>query len=325
MKIQQGKFNMVIDGQFGSTGKGLCSSYVGYINHIDLAITNAAPNAGHTFYWHNKKYIVKHLPVSGIINKRSTIYLCAGAIINVDMLLKEMDDYNIDPCRIRIHPRAVIIQKSDIEAEQHGAMVQISSTQNGVGEALKNKISRKAELAKDSERLLPYVGEVDVEEYLDLNLNCLMEVPQGFDLGINSGLSYPYCTSRDITVSSAMADAQVHPSYLGNVFAVIRTFPIRVGSLEGGYSGPFYEDSVELSWEEVGVDPEFTTRTNRVRRVATFSHIQFERMKRKLNPDYILLNFANYLSKSDLEKLLSKLDGITHIGFGPEIKDIVEI
>ena len=90
IKLQSGKLNIIIDGQFGSTGKGVLSSYVAANNHIDLAITNGSPNAGHTFYYNNKKYIVKHLPVSAVINKRSTIYLCAGSIINPDILLKEI-------------------------------------------------------------------------------------------------------------------------------------------------------------------------------------------------------------------------------------------
>lgn len=325
MELADYKFNMVLDGQFGSTGKGLCSSYIGYYNHVDISVSNSAPNAGHTFYWQGKKYVVKHLPVSGILNKRNTIYLCAGAIINVDILLKEMNDYDVDKNRVFIHPRAAIITKKDILSEQQGVMVSISSTQNGVGEALKNKIARKGILAQDEKRISHLVKEIDLNEMMDLGCTCFMEVPQGFDLGINSGLSYPYCTSRDITVTSAMSDAQVHPSYLGKVMVVIRTFPIRVGNLENGYSGPFYDDSIELTWESIGVKREYTTRTKRVRRVASFSIKQFERMKKHIKPDYIMLNFANYINDIELEKLLTKLNGITHIGFGPKIKDIQRV
>ena len=78
ISLSSGKFNILIDGQFGSTGKGLLANYIGMFNHIDIAVSNASSNAGHTFYnTDGKKIIVKHLPVSGIINKRSLIYLCA--------------------------------------------------------------------------------------------------------------------------------------------------------------------------------------------------------------------------------------------------------
>jgi adenylosuccinate synthase len=60
------------------------------------------------------------------------------------------------------------------------------------------------------------------------------------------------------------------PRAIDNIVMVLRTFPIRVG----GASGPF--DS-ETSWEEIReisgapeVIPEFTSVTNRLRRVARF-------------------------------------------------------
>jgi hypothetical protein len=37
-----GKFNIIIDGQFGSTGKGLLSNYISVFNHIDIAVSNAS-------------------------------------------------------------------------------------------------------------------------------------------------------------------------------------------------------------------------------------------------------------------------------------------
>lgn len=47
--LQEGKLNLLLDGQFGSTGKGLFAHYIGCTNHIDIAISNASSNAGHTF------------------------------------------------------------------------------------------------------------------------------------------------------------------------------------------------------------------------------------------------------------------------------------
>jgi len=335
ISLDSGKFNIIIDGQFGSTGKGLLSNYIGVFNHIDIAVSNASSNAGHTFYdADGKKIIVKHLPVSGIVNKRSLIYLCAGSIIDLPILLKEIEENNIDHNRLAIHPRAAVISPSDVveEKNNNAGVKKIASTMSGVGSALTKKISRNTntKLAKDTPELIKYIKNVDLHYYMQQNCTVLMEVPQGLDLSLNHGFSYPYCTSRDITISAAMNDANVHPKYLGKIAVSIRTFPIRVGNvvengIEVGHSGPFYPDSVETSWKELGLKKEFTTRTNRIRRVATFSHLQYKNMLNILNPDYVFLNFCNYLSKKKVDNLLKELKEVTHVGFGPTIADILPV
>lgn len=329
MKLDTGKLNIVIDGQFGSTGKGLISEYIGLLNHIDIAVTSASSNAGHSFIYHGKKHISKYIPVSGIVNKRSTIYLCSGAIINPDIFLKEIEYFDIAPDRIIIHPNCAIIETDDIlkESAIDSSTCKLSSTMSGVGMALSRKINREANLAQNNKEISRFVKYFDLQYYLDQGCVAFMEVPQGIDLSINSEF-YPYCTSRDISISAALNDTQVHPHYLGKICACLRTFPIRVGNVcdksgnEIGYSGPFYSDSEETTWHNIGVTPEITTVTGRVRRVATFSMIQYKKMIRQVRPDYVFLNFANYLSNDNLLKLLSKLPEVTHVGFGPAVEDI---
>ncbi len=330
MFIQSGKLNIIIDGQFGSTGKGLISAYIGWHEHVDLAITNSSPNAGHTYYYSSKRQVCRHLPISGILNRRSTIYLSAGSIIDPIILRQEILTFDIDPNRIYIHPRASVISPEDILSEQTGSVKSIASTMKGVGQALSRKIGRTAQLAQDHPYLKQFVRDLECNWLLDQDVCCLMEVPQGFDLSINSGLAYPYCTSREITVAQALSDAQIHPSYLGNVMACIRTYPIRVGNViedgkEVGYSGPFYPDSKEVTWSELGQDPEFTTNTKRMRRIATFSHIQYRRMIEALRPTHVFLNFANYMDPVQLQILVSQLPEVTHLGYGPMIEQVIEV
>jgi adenylosuccinate synthase len=95
MILDSGKLNILIDGQFRSTGKGLLASYIACTNHIDIAVSNASANAGHTFYYHGDKHIVKQLPVTVVIRDRCLIYLCAGAIIHPPTLLAEIAKFNI--------------------------------------------------------------------------------------------------------------------------------------------------------------------------------------------------------------------------------------
>ena len=334
--LEEGKLNLLLDGQLGSTGKGLLANYISVNNHIDIGVSDCAPNAGHTFYWdrfsHLSKYkfITKHLPISGVINKRTTIYLCAGAIINPIILLKEIEETGIHKDQLVIHPRAAVIEDEDLYNESlNSGVKKIASTMSGVGSALTRKINRSAKLAQDNEILKPFINEINLHELFNIKCTGLMEVPQGMDLSLNYGLSYPHCTSRDITPSAALNDAGVHPKYLGKVIICLRTFPIRVGNViengvEVGNSGPFNTDSKELSWEELGQKTEYTTRTNRIRRVASFSFLQYKKMLDVMQPDYIFLNFCNYLSKNDLNKLLKKLPEVTHLGFGAKIEDIIE-
>lgn len=330
MKLLSGKLNLNFGGQIGSEGKGLGASYVAAIEHIDIAVTDAAPNAGHTFYWKDEKYVVKMLPVAGVIQERNTIYFCPGAIIDPRILLNELDRFSIDPDRVVIHPRCAVITQEDIDYEKNpeSSVTKIASTQSGVGSALSRKILRSAQLAGDHPLLKRFINHhFNLQQHLDWGCTAFMEMPQGLDLSLSSGLAYPFCTSREITVSGALSDAQCHPFYLGKVIVVIRTFPIRVGNIvhegkEIGNSGPFYSDSRETTWTDLGLDIEFTTVTGRIRRVATFSLLQYQNMLSILRPDYILLNFCNYMEKYKLDELLVKLPEVTHLGFGPEIIDV---
>ena len=243
--------------------------------------------------------------------------------------MKEIDTFNIDPNRVIIHERCAIIEDIDIlrERDDNSFATKIASTQSGVGSALSRKINRESKLAQGSPELQSFLGELDLHYYMDQGCTVLMEVPQGFDLSISTGYAYPYCTSREITVSAALADAQVHPSYLGKVCVCLRTYPIRVGHIvknqkELGNSGPFYPDSEETDWDTIGVDAELTTVTKRVRRVATFSMQQYKRMLNYLRPDYILMNFSNYMFDEELSVLLEETPEVSHLGFGPYIEDI---
>lgn len=44
-----GKLNIIMDGQFGSTGKGSLAAYLGLNHPADIYLSNLSPNAGHTF------------------------------------------------------------------------------------------------------------------------------------------------------------------------------------------------------------------------------------------------------------------------------------
>lgn len=333
--IKSGKCNMIIDGQFGSTGKGLIANRIALDNVIHVAVGRLSPNAGHTFYYNDKKYITKMIPVAGIIQERSTIFLSAGSVIDIDILMKEMKEFDIDKERVLIHPRATVITKKDKEIEQDiSGVIKIASTQSGSGSARANKIMRVNPLAQNTSEIKHLIYK-EKDEYLQFilsqNLNILVETGQGFDLSLNYGYSYPYCTSIDITPSAILNDVGLHPNDLGNIMMVIRTFPIRVGNPvdennnEIGYSGPVYEDSKELSWDELNQNPELTTVTKRIRRIFTFSKEQFERSIKYIKPTHLFLNFINYLEEENLKdfEFLNSLKKIKkYVGYGKYAEQI---
>lgn len=293
--VQEGKASIIIDGQWGSTGKGLLAAYLAQqkVNDVHIATTNASANAGHTTVLEDgKKFVTYHLPTFAVMQSNCYAYLNAGSIIDPDLLMKELDAVKFNRKKLLIHPHAAVITAEDklSEASPDSSNTQISSTQKGVGTALARKIRRDAQLAKDHPLLKDYIRKVDLNAH-----TCVIEVPQGFDLSLNSGNNYPYVTSREITVSSALADAGLHPSKLGKVCMSIRTYPIRVGSIEGYTSGPHYEDQKEMKWEDLGVEPEMTTVTKRIRRVFSFSSFQYQKALKALRPDIVFVNFMNYL------------------------------
>lgn len=344
--LQPGKLNIVMDGQFGSTGKGVISGYIAQNcgKPIDIAVTNAAPNAGHTVDFADGRgaLITNHLPIAALWSNNCLIYLCAGSIINPKLLGEELEKFSIDPKRVLIHPRAAVIEEADVafEKDKKSSVTKIASTQKGVGAAMARKIMRNTNVAGFCRDQFPEgvtFGEFDMNSHFRYNPETivLMEVPQGYGLGINSGLEYPYTTCRDISVAQALSDAQTHPSHLGAVMMTLRTYPIRVGNIvddkgkELGASGPFYPDSSEIEFSDIGVEAERTTVTKRIRRIATFSYSQYVAAVAANKPTHVFLNFCNYfLEVKQLQDLLVKIwetCPVTHLGVGPSTMDVIDI
>lgn len=335
IKLDAGKINIVIDGQFGSTGKGLIAGYIGETCHIDMAVSNAGPNSGHTYITRSgDKIITKQLPIASLVGNKPTAYLCAGAVIDPDIVVEEIDKY--EPTEVLVDPRAAIISPECVAAEKHeaSAATKIASTQKGVGEGLIQKIRREYAVGNSphAESIASYVDSVNLSHYCGQGATVLMEVPQGVHLGINSGF-WPHTTSREVSVSQALSDACVHPKHLGKVIMVIRTFPIRVGNIFGpdgvelGFSGQFFPDSEETTWAALGQPEELTTVTKRVRRVATFSWQQLRDAVRLCQPDYLMLNFLNYLSEPEQFNFIRKVRTVCPNiqllgGYGPTFHDV---
>lgn len=346
--VTPGKASVIFDGQFGSTGKGLAGAWVGEHNHIDWATTNASANAGHTSIIDGKPVVLFHIPSTYLTARENgicNIYINAGAIIDLDVLIREIEELGIRHAEICVNPNAAVITQADKdeEADRTSSQAKIASTQKGVGAALARKVRRHGpnlgQFIERNHRKVPFqLRTVSLNQKMQEGASVVVEVPQGFSLSVNSSGFYPYTTSRDCTLQQGLADAGIAPRLFHKSMAVLRTYPIRVGNImdgdrQIGYSGHVYPDQRETSWEAIGVPEERTTVTKRVRRVFSFSAKQYEHMVRHSMPDVVFLNFANYCTParvdaiSDTMHQVEKALGIQplhYFGYGPASADISE-
>lgn len=361
--LQKGKANVILDGQWGSTGKGKLAGYLAMEHDVDMAVCDFMSNAGHTYVYDNGVKVVTCQLPSSVVNTDTILVINAGSAITLERLFKEIDEHNC-ASRVFIHPHAAVITEEDREHEAK-CLKRISSTLKGCGGSLARKVMRVAKLAKDEPKLAKFIaptGEMTLQ-VLRSGGTVLVEGAQGFDLSLNHGYDYPYCTSRDVTTMSILNNAAIPPRYLGCVFGTLRTYPIRVGNMieDGtmvGTSGPWHHDQKEISWEELAHSSgasdsivERTTVTNKVRRVFTFSYSQVKRFIDVCEPDYLFVNFINHVNANDagkrtlsdlslssrlfLEELDSKLEGwsrasgyrtnIRYIGTGAKHSDMITL
>jgi len=336
------KVDIIVDLQYGSTGKGAIAGFLAAESMkagdpYDLIINANMPNAGHTYideFGH--KMVHKVLP-SGIVGKPNFVFLGAGSVFSIGQLADEISKANSFGYKFKVfvHPNATILAASDVTAEKE-SINGIGSTQSGAAEATITKIRRQSACTagqlrpamEPMEDIGVYVATLPEWEYgLTHAESILAEGAQGYDLGIN-GAFYPYCTSRDCTPTRFMADMGIPHGYLRSVIGTVRTFPIRVGGNSGGH----YSDQKEISWSELGQPPEYTTVTNRMRRVFTFSREQIRRAAWECQPDHIFLNFCNYLKSdkevNDLVKVIeqevdkNRSGAVKFLGYGPRHQDI---
>ena len=327
------KVDLVIDMQFGSTGKGLIAGYLAEKYGHDVVLTANMPNAGHTYInAAGRKWAHKALP-SGITSPNLKIVgIGPGAVFDVDRLLEEIEGSAdvLNGKEIWIHECAAVLSPRHKEKEA-STLSAVSSTMQGSAAALTEKMMRNPnagpiiareclvpdDLVYSEDGLAVKVRVVSNKEWIEMLYaaeRILAEGAQGYSLGLNAGF-WPYCTSRDCTPARFMADMAIPLGMLKNTVGTMRCHPIRVGNTADGYSGPCYPDQKELTWEELGVEPETTTVTGRIRRVFSFSHQQAREAIMACQPTHVFLNFCNY-DEQLADLIEDEVDGISRLDLG---------
>jgi len=344
-----GKLSVLMDAAAGSSGKGKFSAFVcEHADNYQFVCNTFSMQASHTIVDDTGAYVYKHMnSIAHKHEKFEKMYIGHGAAINVKHLLEEIELTGIPHEKVGISPLAMIIQdidrefemgKVDIDGkpiENHDGTIKYGSTCSGVGAARARRVLRRPNilLARDIPELKPYLCDVpgEIMERLDAGQSGLLEIAQGFQLSYGLPEFYPYCTSRNCTVSAGFDDMMLPPKYAGNVILNLRAFPIRIHSFkyistEDGHhlsweevqsgnvphdkiesnSGPGWDDQEEISWEDLTEQAgapelimECTTLTKLPRRAFTFSKENLEQAI-KFNDTghkvFLSLNFANYIS-----------------------------
>lgn len=277
-----GQLKVVVGGQAGSEAKGACAAFLSRQavaeGRNSMVVRVAGPNAGHTAYdADGRSWAFRQIPVGVVVDDRAQAVIAAGSEIDVDVLRDEVE--RLEAGGIQIRHRLFIDEQATILTEDHriregadGLVGKLGSTGKGVGAARADRIMRSAQLAKDHEFLALLGTVLDTRRMLysavtDSDTVVILEGTQGYVLGLHAGY-YPQCTSSDCRAIDFLSMAGIDPHWVSRddyeVWVVMRTYPIRVA----GNSGPL---EGETSWEELELDVERTTVTQKIRRVGAWN------------------------------------------------------
>lgn len=304
---------VIVGGQYGSEGKGKLTSYLTTQDGAVAVVRCGGPNAGHTVFWRGTPHIFRQLP-SGVTSPTARLFLAAGSIIDVPLLLSEIAFYGVEE-RLAIDGNAMVLVESDRTAETTLQLRQrIGSTLSGTGIATSRKLLREpnVRLAKHIPALRRWITSVadEVNRLHDDNKHVIVEGTQGFGLSLHHGTEYPFVTSRDTTVAGCLSEVGLSPFTVNRVVLVIRTYPIRVG----GTSGPF--NTPELTWTTIQQRSgyphditEYTSVSHSIRRVAEFDVALLKRAVLLNRPTSLALHGLDYLAYDNYGK--TAVDALT--------------
>ena len=306
--------DVLVGGQYGSEGKGNIADYLS--PEYGLLMRVGGPNAGHKVY-EEPPFTHISLPCGTRRNHEAQLLIGPGAVIEPKVLLKEIQDCEVEPNRLIVDEQAVVVSKEDREWEEEHLRGEIGSTAQGVGRATARRVTnrfrdgRACPLAKDLgasfPELMRYVGSTAerVERAYARGERILLEGTQGTGLSMIHG-GYPSVTSRDTTAAGCLSEAGIGPRRVNRIVLVCRTYPIRVGGNSGDLSR-------EIDWPTVAqrsgiaseklVVQEVGSRSNTRRRVGEFDWHLLRRACHLNSPTDVALTFVDYLDARNSEAI----------------------
>lgn len=321
--------DVVVGGQFGSEAKGTVAARLldRHGDSLRISVRVGGPNAGHTVIDHAGNVLrLRQVPV-GVIFPDCLLGIAAGSEVDLVVLRSEIE--MLEACGHQVRPRLYVDPSATLlEVRHHDAEAQvqlrdrIGSTAKGIGAARADRIMRNAATV---ERLYDF-GEVDlfnthsVAPLVRAAQYANFEGTQGYGLGLHTRF-YPYATSGDCRAIDVLAQVGISPwdPKVGWVdpWVVFRPFPIRVA----GNSGPLVG---ETSWDELGLPPEFTTVTKKMRRVGAWdTQLAYEAISENGGEVSAAITMADQTSPEEIDVITKELTDlgarVRMIGYGPEL------
>lgn len=298
--------DIVVGGQAGSEGKGAIAAHLIRTEDYSAAVRPGSTNAGHTVYRPDgSEYVHQALPSAASVDPSVACYMAPESSFSLGELFEEHQDV-LDyhgSYSLGIDPKAAVITDAHRHTEADRRLGDdIGSTVHGCGAVRVEKIWRSSgdvRLAEGYDALEHLVTDGRVpERLLDHAADgpVMIEGTQGTLLSMNQSEHWPFTTSRDCVASSFLSSVGLAPSAERTTWAVFRTYPIRVG----GNSGPLDGEEIDFATiaERAGHDEEpveFTSVTNKKRRIFEWSEKQFEAAIRLNDPDLLAITFLDYL------------------------------
>lgn len=297
--------SVVVGGQYGSEGKGkVALDRVRRDPLIQAVVRPGGTNSGHTGYaLDGTRVVLRQLPVAALDGQVDVVFP-PGSYIDVTLLFNELDRTRIPWSRVHIDARAQIIRHEHIEWERRaGLATSIGSTGSGTGAAVLSRVSRYSAQhpvgvsAGEVDALQPFLKDSNevLQSLMSGHGRVLIEGTQGFGLSLLHGDAWPKATSRDTTAAGFLSEAGLSPFDVDQIILVIRCHPIRVA----GDSGPLPN---ETSWSAIaqasgilGELSEFTSVTQKLRRVGSFDAEVVKKAIRCNRPTEIVLNHVDYV------------------------------
>lgn len=298
--MEEQRVTVVTGGQAGSEGKGAVTGRLHLDRKYDIAVRVGGPNAGHSVVHPESgtKFALRQIPVAAVVDPHCQLAIAPGSEVDPWVLADEIQV--LAQAGIRVYNRLWVDPTATFLVPEYAnqeAGLQHGTTGKGIGAARAARALRQAKLIGEYrptgdhfEWILGDVGGM-LRETLSEGGSVMIEGTQGYELGSHAG-SYPYCTSGDCKASDFIAAAGL-PPVQADVWNVLRTYPIRIA----GNSGPL---PGETDWEAIGVPPEYTTVTKKMRRVAQWNWDWAMRSVRAnqdpLHPERckLALTFADY-------------------------------